>query len=429
MPLHDVSRGIAEKLPRGTALNPTMSTQRPYVERGDIQLSVPGAPCDTQHAHAQKRVIAVVASLTISLTNFRLELLKKLVKAGHEVVAFAPENDERVEQQLAQIGVTFVRIPMARTGLNPLDDLRTLLSLRGHFKRLKPDVVLPYTMKPIIYAGIAARMLGIKDRCFLVTGLGHVFSNETPASLKSSLVRHLCVRLYRIAFRSAKAVFVYNEADRADICKYQMLDSTSVLSLIPGSGVDLEHFAFSPPPQRGPVFLLVARLLRDKGIVEYVEAARIVRRSFPDAKFQLLGSFDSNPTAISRDEIDGWVREGILEYLGYTQDVRPYLAGCSVFVLPSYYREGIPRSILEALATGRPIVTTDLPGCRDTVQPGVNGLVVQPRDPLSLAEAMSVFARNARLAAEMGRQSRYIAQARFDVHMVNQMLLDRMHLA
>ena len=223
-------------------------------------------------------------------------------------------------------------------------------------------------------------------------------------------------------------VFVYNDADAADIRNHRMVRDNTLMTMIPGSGVDLEHFAFSPPPRGAPVFLLVARLLRDKGIVEYVEAARIVRRSFPEARFQLLGHFDSNPTAISRAEIDAWVGEGSLEYLGTTQDVRPYLAACTAFVLPSYYREGIPRSILEALAVGRPIITTDLPGCRDTVQPGVNGFTVEARSFTRLADAMMAFAREPELAQQMGRKSRELAETKFDVHMINRMLLTRMQL-
>ncbi|RVO00179.1 glycosyltransferase family 1 protein, partial [Sinorhizobium meliloti] len=188
----------------------------------------------------QKRVIAVVASLTASLVIFRLELLKRLVAAGHDVIAFAPEHDPRVEQELARIGVRFIQIPMARTGLNPLKDLRTLWTLRRHFARLQPDIVLPYTMKPIIYAGIAARTLGIKERCFLVTGLGHIFSEAAGASLKARAIRYLCVRLYRSALRGARVVFVYNDADDDDIRRYRMLQGDLSPTMISGSGVDLD---------------------------------------------------------------------------------------------------------------------------------------------------------------------------------------------
>ncbi|WP_026187121.1 glycosyltransferase family 4 protein [Ensifer sp. BR816] len=383
---------------------------------------------DVAYPPARRRVIAIVASLTASLIIFRLELLKRLAGAGHDVIAFAPEHDPQVEQALAEIGVRFVRIPMARTGLNPIEDIRTFWSLRQHFKRLKPDMILPYTMKPIIYAGIAARTLGIEERCFLVTGLGHVFSEAGGRSFKALAIRHMCVRLYRSAFKRARVVFVYNDADAEDIRRYRMLQDAASPTMVHGSGVDLEHFAFAQATREGPVFLMIARLLRDKGVVEYIQAARIVRRTFPDARFQLLGHFDSNPTAISREEINDWVSEGILDYLGTTKDVRPYLAACNVFVLPSYYREGIPRSILEALAVGRPIITTDLPGCRDTVEPGVNGITVKPLDVIALADAMASFARDPDLAENMGRRSRELAENKFDVHMINRVLLAGMGL-
>ena len=377
----------------------------------------------------RKRLIAVVASYTLSLTNFRLELLKRMVEAGHEVVAFAPEDDETVKADLAKIGVRLVTIPMARTGLNPFHDMATLIALWRHFRRLKPDMIVPYTMKPIIYGGIAARAAGIAERCFLVTGLGYVFSEAGTASKRDAIVRRLSIWLYRIAFRGAKVVFVYNDADIADICRSRLLKDEALLTLVPGSGIDLDRYAFSKPPSGAPVFLLMARLLKDKGIVEYVEAARILRKKYPGAECQILGDFDPNPAAISRAEIEAWVAEGTLTYLGATRDVRPYLAQCSVFVLPSYYREGIPRSILEAMSTGRAIITTDLPGCRDTVVAGVNGYLVEARNPKSLAEAMGALAENPGLVEAMGRKSRELAQSRFDVHAVNRILLERMELA
>ena len=389
-----------------------------------------GADIPLNHEKAfRSRLIAVVASYTPSLTNFRLELLKRMVEAGHDVVAFAPEDDETVRADLAAIGVRLITIPMARTGINPLQDVATLAALWRHFRRLRPDMIVPYTMKPIIYGGIAARMAGVAERCFLVTGLGHVFSEAGAATRKGALVRRLSVWLYRFAFAGAKAVFAYNDADVADIRAHRLLRDDSLLTLVSGSGVDLDHYASSKPPSGAPVFLVVARLLKDKGIVDYVEAARLLRQKYPDAEFQLLGHFDPNPAAISRADIEAWVAEGTLNYLGETRDVRPYLAGCTVFVLPSYYREGIPRSILEAMATGRAIITTDLPGCRDTVVPGVNGYLVEPKNPKELAEAMAAFAEQPGLAETMGQKSRELAQSKFDVHAVNRILLQRMELA
>jgi glycosyltransferase involved in cell wall biosynthesis len=198
-------------------------------------------------------------------------------------------------------------------------------------------------MKPIIYAGIAARLAGIDHRCFLVTGLGHVFSDDGAASRKGSIVRALSVQLYRAAFSGAHVVFAYNDADSEDLKRYNMLSDNDLINLVPGSGVDLEHFRIAPVPDGKPVFLLIARLLADKGIREYVEAARMVKRDFPETVFQLLGPFDPNPAAISPNEVRSWMDEGIVDYLGETRDVRPFLADCSVFVLPSSYSPGKPK--------------------------------------------------------------------------------------
>jgi glycosyltransferase involved in cell wall biosynthesis len=391
------------------------------------------APWDTfcaepATASRPRRRIAVIASYTPSLTNFRLELLKRMVESDCEVFAFAPENDPVVIAQLRSVGVSFVQIDMGRAGLNPLADLKTLLSLWRQLRRLKPDLVLPYTMKPIIYGGIAARLAGQSERSFLVTGLGHVFSEAVNSSLKLALVRRLSVLLYRFALRNAKVVFAYNSADAEDIERYRLIGGRTPLVLVPGSGVDLDHFANAEIPEGPVTFLLIARLLKDKGIFDYVEAARRLRAEYPQAQFQLLGHFDPNPTAISRQQIDAWTREGLIHYLGETTDVRPYLAACSAFVLPSYYREGIPRSILEAMATGRAIVTTNLPGCRDTVEEGINGFTVEPQNPGQLADSLRTFLHDPSLAQRMGARSRQIAEAKFDVHHVNRILLKRMGL-
>lgn len=372
--------------------------------------------------------IVLIASLTSSLTNFRRELIRDLLKSGLEVVAMAPDSDPVVEDDLKTLGVRFIRIPMSRAGVNPLADLATLAALVRHLLKERPEAILPYTMKPIIYGGIAARLCAVPYRFFLVTGLGHMFAVEPDESVLRRSLRSVCVGLYRRALMKAKAVFVYNEADLADIRERRLVDDLSIVSTVPGSGVDLDHYRASTPPLKPIVFLLVARLLRDKGIPEYVEAARAIRARHPDAIFQLLGHYDPNPTAISEREVAAWVEEGVIQYLGTTRDVRPYLAACSVFVLPSYYREGIPRSILEAMATGRAIITTDLPGCRQTVDPGVNGLLIVPRSVSSLVEAMESFIGNRSAIASMGRASRRMAEEKFDVRLVNRLLLSRMQI-
>jgi glycosyltransferase involved in cell wall biosynthesis len=381
----------------------------------------------TQHMPPAPKRIAIVASLSFSLVNFRFQLIKAMVDEGHEVIAFAPEHDPEVLDKLHHIGVRFIRIPMARTGLNPLADLRTLLSLCHHFYRLKPDVVLPYTMKPIVYGCLAARITGIKHRFALFTGLGHVFSGKTPTA-RMLLVRQISVWLYRTALVGAERVFVYNEADAQDIMSHRMLLDNSIIKPVPGSGVDLAQFGFAEAPEGEFKFLLIARLLKDKGIFEYANAARYLRKKYPNVHFQLLGPFEPHASSVNRNQIDDWESEGILEYLGQTRDVRPFLSSCNVFVLPTCYREGIPRSILEAMATGRAIITTDTPGCRETVVKNENGILVPPRDHEKLAEAMEYFIAKPALSKAMGERSRQLARERFDVHIINQLLLENMGL-
>jgi glycosyltransferase involved in cell wall biosynthesis len=371
--------------------------------------------------------IAVVSSFTRSLTNFRLELLKRLVEQGHRVTAFGPENDAATVAKLNEIGVDFVQIPMGRTGTNPVADVVTLLALVRHFHKLRPDVVLPYTMKPIIYGGIAARLTGVPRLYALVTGLGHVFADPNARGW-NAVVRGVSVSLYRLALKQARRVFVYNDADEQDLNRYSIIKDAARIVHVPGSGVDLEHYFEAEFPPGPPVFLLIARLLRDKGIYEYVEASRQLARQYPGAKSHLLGQMEPHDSGISEAELQAWAKEGVVTYLGEVRDVRPHLAACSVFVLPSFYREGIPRSILEAMATGRPIITTESPGCRDTVIEGGNGFIVPPRNANALARAMERFLAEPELARRMGKRSRQLAAEKFDVHTVNRLLLRQMDL-
>ncbi|WP_342642048.1 glycosyltransferase family 4 protein [Rhodoligotrophos ferricapiens] len=380
-----------------------------------------------ENAAAQHCTIAVVCSYTVSLANFRYRLLAAMVENGHRVVAFGPENDERTIAALQAIGVEFRRIPMERAGLNPLEDLRSLAHLWRQLRGLSPDVILCYTMKPIIYGLIAARLARISRRYALVTGLGYVFS-PAEQNPRLHLIRRIATVLYRIALRGCRCVFVYNDADAQDIREGQMISGPTRLVAVAGSGVDLVRFKPVPLPASPVTFLMIARLLNEKGAREFVQAAALLRERYPKARFQILGPLDPSPLAISQDEIEGWSASGVIEYLGETSDVRPYLAKATVFVLPSYYREGVPRSILEAMAMGRPVITANTPGCRDTVIEGENGFIVAPRSPEELAAAMDRFLANPALAARMGQRSIEIARDRFDVERINAHLLTEMNL-
>lgn len=374
--------------------------------------------------------IVVLASLAYSLTNFRGQLLAAMVAAGHDVVACAPEDDEEARSRLAAIGVRYRAVAMQRAGSNPFADVQTLRGYVALLRAERPDVVLAYTQKPIIYGGIAARIVGGCAFHAMCSGLGYVFTDDGAPSrtLKRRVLRGIVARLYRIAVAQAETVIVFNSDDAAEMRRLGIIADGQRVVQVPGSGVDTKRFRAKPVPEGPPVFLLIARLLRDKGLVEFADAARQVRARFPQAQFKLLGPLDPNPSGVTLAELAEWNTSGGVEYLGETRDVAPYLAAASVFVLPSFYREGLPRTILEALATGRAIITTDAPGCREPIEPGGNGFLVPVRNAWALADAMAAFLTDPGLAARMGKRSREIAVERFDADKVNALLLATMKL-
>jgi len=367
--------------------------------------------------------IVVVASLAYSLVNFRGRLLAAMIDMGHSVLACAPDEDAETERQLRMMGVSYHRLPMIRTGTNPLDDLRTLTWLVGFLRREKPDVVLAYTQKPILYAGVASRLARQGRFYAMVSGLGHVFSDGGGGLLRSAVSV-----LYRYALGRARAVFVFNRDDEGEMLRHHILRRDAVVVQVPGSGVDLSRYGQHPPPAGPPTFLLVARLLCNKGHFEFAEAARIVRARHPEVRFGLLGPPDPGEMGVDMATIAAWQAEGVVEYLGETRDVRPYLAAATVVVLPSWYREGLPRTLLEAMATGRAVITTDMPGCREPVIPGETGYLVPARDAEALAAAMIRFVDHPALAVTMGAAGRKLAEQRFAVERVNDILLRTMDL-
>jgi glycosyltransferase involved in cell wall biosynthesis len=371
--------------------------------------------------------IVLLSSYAYSLINFRGALLAAMAGAGHEVVACAPEDDPEIRHKLAAMGVRYERVPMQRTDRNPFGDLLTLFGLTRLLRAERPDIVLAYTQKPIIYGGIAAQIAGRIRYYAMVSGLGYVFTDDGRRQRR--LLKLVVSILYRLGIRRAKSVFIFNSDDRDEMIRHRILRPDQTAIQVPGSGVDIRRFAAQPVPPGPPTFLMIARLLRDKGLLEFIDAARRVRSRHPETRFQLLGPLDPNPAGIRREQLEAWQSKGVIEYLGETRDVVPHLARSSVFVLPSYYREGLPRTILEAMASGRAVITTDSTGCREPITPGENGLLVPVRDAGALAEAMMRFVREPELAQRMGRRAREIAEERFDVAKVNALLMSSMGLA
>lgn len=390
-------------------------------------LNVSAAPATRGGAAAAeaRRTIVVIGGFAESLLNFRGPLLRTLVERGHRVVACAPAASAGVVDALAAMGVAYHDVPFKRAGLRPDQDLRALGTLVALLREIRPDIVLGYTIKPVIYGLLAARLAGVPRQFAIITGLGYAFVNS---GARARLVRAVVRRLYRLSLGSADRVFFQNPDDRALFEQMGLVRDAAQAVLINGSGVDVDAFQPAPIPHGPASFLLIARLLRDKGISEYVEAARMIRARYPQAVFRLAGWIDDNPAAISERELSAWTAEGVIEYLGRLDDVRPALAASSVYVLPSY-REGTPRTVLEAMAMGRPVVTTDAPGCRETVRDGRNGYLVPVQDAAALARALERFLVEPGLIETMGREGRRMAVAKYDVRKVNGVILQTLGLA
>lgn len=368
--------------------------------------------------------IALVSSFAPSLTLFRGALIDALVARGHDVIGMGPERAPDVATALRRRGASYARYPLARAGLDPREDLHTMRSLRRFFQKTRPDVVLSYTHKPVVYGSLAAHAARVPRVFSMITGLGSAFIST---NLKARVAGLAARPLMKAALDVNDGIVVFNRDIEESFYSWRILDARSPIHRIAGSGVDLAHYTPSPPRTEPLTFLLIARLLVDKGIREFVAAAREVKRDHPYTRFVLVGPYDPNPTALSRDEVEGWAKEGVVEVAGATDDVRPFLREASVYVLPSY-AEGIPRTVLEAMATGRPVITTDAPGCKDTVVEGESGFFVPVKDAHALARAMRRFVDDPSLVVTMGRAARALAEERFDVHRINRALIEMMRV-
>jgi glycosyltransferase involved in cell wall biosynthesis len=361
-------------------------------------------------------LIAVSVNAAWNLVNFRQSLLRALLAAGYRVVAIAPPDGH--EDALAALGVEFEPISINGRGMSPTADLKLLRDYVRVLKRLRPRAYLGYTIKPNVYGGVACRLLGI-PRIANIAGLGTAFLRRNALNL---LVR----RLYRVGLKNADRVFFQNPSDHALFVGEGLVDGRATV-VLPGSGIDLTRFTPELPasPNR-MTFLLVARLLFAKGIAEYVEAAKALKRRHGDrVAFQILGIRDHSPGGVDGATLDRWQAAGDVAVLDTVSDVRPIMGAVDCVVLPSYYPEGTPRSLLEAAAMGKAIITTDTPGCRDVVDEGVNGFLCVPRDAVALEETMERFVQMApETRSAMGKASRVKAERKFDEAIVIGAYLD-----
>lgn len=369
-----------------------------------------------------KKKILVVASDSFSLINFRGDFIKSLISEGYEVYTAANSYAEKTISLLKDYGVKdILYYELQRTGLNPFKDLKTIFNLKKLIEENKIDLVFPYTVKPVIYSSLAANMCKVPV-VSLITGLGFAFTGLT---LKSKILQHLNEFLYKISVRKNKIIVFQNNDDRQLFFDRKILTQKNRTEVVSGSGVNLNQFNFVPHEDKDVVsFVIVTRLIREKGVQLYLDAAKVLKNKYPNTEFHVIGSVQNSPSAIKTEELSDLNDKGIVVFHGTQSNISEHLAKRDVFVLPSFYREGIPRSIQEALSTGRAIITTDAPGCRETVINGVNGFLIPTQNLEALINAMEFFITKPEKIKEMGLKSREYAENRFDVKIINKNLLD-----
>ena len=364
-----------------------------------------------------RKKIIFTSNTAFSIFNFRHGILERLLADGYRIITVAPEDE--YSTKLAAMGCEVIDMPMAAKGVNPIEDLGLMLRLRRLYKEIAPDFVFHYTIKPNIYGSLAARLAGVRTIA-VTTGLGYTFTQK-------GWVGRVARWLYKLAFLTPKEIWFLNEDDRKTFVDHRLVASAKAV-LLHGEGVNTAYFSPQPTPESDgkPRFLLVGRMLWDKGIGEYVAAARLVRKQHPEVVFQLLGACGlPNPSEISRAQIAVWESEGLVEYLGVTMDVRHRIAQADCVVLPSFYREGVPRTLMEAAAMGKPLITTDNVGCRDVVRDGETGWLCPVKDAQALAHRMlQLLAMPVAERQAMGRAGRSFVIASFDERLTVARYLD-----
>lgn len=365
--------------------------------------------------------IAVLSSHTPSLFWFRTDMMKEFINRGYKVYALANESEDKWRDKFKENDIIYQQITVSRNGVNPLQDRRSLISIRERLSAIKPEKIFTFQAKTVIYGAMAANSLGITEVYPLIAGMGSVFLSD---DLKSRVVRIIMTTLYKRSIRHCPAVFFQNHDDEQIFRNLGIIKNQKVV-MLHGSGVNTEKFKLLPLPDK-PAFLCISRLIRDKGVYEYLEVCKRIKAEYPETRCLLVGPYDTNPSALKPEEIKPFIDAGI-EYFGEQEDVRPYIGQCSVFILPSY-REGTPKTNLEAMACGRAVITTDVPGCKETVIDEENGFLVPAKDIDSLYQKMKCFIENPSKAANMGAVGRKMVEETFDVRKVNEIICEAMRL-
>jgi len=372
--------------------------------------------------------IALVTSFARSLSKFRGPLVHQLAALGHQVFVLAPDHDDESRAAMQAAGATPVDYRLSRTGMNPLADLSATVALARLLRALRPELLLTCMAKPVIYGSLAGTLARVPQRFAMIEGLGYAWTDtgQKPGP-RRRLLRWVQAQLYRRTLPLNERVLLLNDDDQRELDEIGALRPGQALR-IDGIGVDLADYPEAAPVTDPVTFLFIGRLLEEKGIREFQAAARLLRPDWPQARFVMLGQPDNRPGAVNEATIRAWADQGLVEWPGFVPDVREWLTRASVFVLPSWGGEGLPRSTQEAMAMGRAVLTTDVTGCRATVEEGRNGFLVPPRDSLALAARMRSFLEQPGLIASMGRASRQIAEQRFDVVRINDQICAAMGL-
>lgn len=332
--------------------------------------------------------------------SHRLPIALAAIEQGYEVHIATSITDK--QEELTSHGLVVHPLPIGRSKTNLIGEVRTFISIIKVLRKVKPDVLHTVTIKPVLYGGFAARLTGIKNCVAAISGLGFIF---TTRGWKARFRRLFVTSAYRLALKHKNLKVIFqNPNDRDTLIKAANLRSNQIV-MIPGSGVDLSRYIATPPIAGVPVVIMAARLLRDKGVYEYIEAAKLLKQKGVSVKFQLAGKPDpDNPLSITEEEFSSWKSDGMVEMLGHRSDMPNLLSNAHIFVLPSFYGEGLSKALIEAAASGRPVVTTDIPGCRDAIIPDVTGLLIPPKDAQALAEAIEKLVLDAGLRQKWGRQ-------------------------
>lgn len=354
----------------------------------------------------------------VSLGHLRLRipLIKDLLNQGHRIAIVAPNVDQN-HPDYQGLDVTYHSIPFQNTGLNPFKDLQCMKSLIKLLKKERPDIIMTYAIKPVLYGSLAAFFLKYAKVYSTITGMGSLY---TTNSLKNKCIKFFTNILYKIALYRSQNVFFFNDTDSNFFIDHRMVTPSKAV-LLNGSGVDTHVFTHTPVPKEH-IFLFIARLIKEKGLIEYIQACKVLKKKYPHVRFQILGGPSSNPSALPLHDLISMCNDAGIEYLGEHPSSLPFLKDCTVFVLPSY-REGTTVAGMEALAVGRPVILTDVPGCRNLVKDGVNGYLIPPRDVQSLTKTMEAMIQKSHEDLQtMGNHGRNLAKSVFDIRLVNEII-------